>query len=56
MWKYKIIYGLGVAELTQNVNQALQEGWAVEGSLVAVRLGTNIQFFQPVTMWVEDGL
>jgi hypothetical protein len=54
MWKYRVIYGLGVRELTANVNQALREGWSIEGSLAVVSLGTSLQMFQTMVLYVDD--
>lgn len=54
MWKYRVIYGLGVRELTDNVNQALREGWSIEGGLAVVSLGTSLQMFQTMVLYVDD--
>lgn len=54
MWKYRVIYGLGVRELTDNVNQALRDGWMIEGSLAVVPIGTSIQMFQTMVLYVDE--
>lgn len=54
MWKYRVIYGLGIRELTDNVNQALRDGWMIEGSLAVVPIGTSIQMFQTMVIYVDE--
>lgn len=53
MWEYKVVYGLGMSELEREVNKYLSQGWSVEGSLVINPLGSNLQFFQTVTRYVD---
>jgi hypothetical protein len=52
--KYKVAYGLGVKELEAEVNKLTGKGWVTDGSLVAIPLAHNTQFFQAMVKYTGE--